>query len=102
MRERATRLVEHPAFRQTIVGVIVFNAITLGLQTFDPYRFDPDTVARVLDMLASGSDTAAVAAQPPAPGIAPAASARMPRMAWAGLGAVVLAIVGVVAMRVLG
>ena len=74
----------------------------LGLQTFDPYRFDPDTVARVLDMLASGSDAAAVAAQPPAPGIAPGASARMPRMAWAGLGAVVLAIVGVVAMRVLG
>ncbi len=77
----------------------------LGLETFDPYRFDPDAVARVLDMLASGSDFAPAAAggmQPPAPVATPVAGPRVSGMVWAGVGAVVLAIAGFVTMRVFG
>ena len=55
----------------------------LGLQTFDPYRFDEATVTRVLEMLGTGRDldrvpavadeTKQPAADAPRPGTAPAA-----------------------------
>ncbi len=77
----------------------------LGLETFDPYRFDPDAVTRVLDMLASGSDIAPAAegaTQPPVAVAAPVAGMRTSRMVWAGVGAVAVIVAGVAAMRAFG
>ena len=34
-REQVAALVESPTFQRAIIGVIVFNAVTLGLETFD-------------------------------------------------------------------
>ncbi len=73
----------------------------LGLPTFDPYRFDESVVARVLEMLGTGSDftpgpaAAGAAASPDTTTHAP----RIPR--WAIVASVIaLGIAGVVAMRV--
>ena len=73
----------------------------LGLPTFDPYRFDERVVARVLEMLGTGSDFT------PGPAAARAAASpdttthvpRIPR--WAIVASVIaLGVAGVVAMRV--
>ncbi|MFD0725913.1 BLUF domain-containing protein [Lysobacter brunescens] len=80
----------------------------IGQQAFDPYRFDADTVARVLDMLTRGSDIESPAAppaatpQPVAAASAPATSGRASRWVWAGIGAVAVIVAGVVAMRAFG
>lgn len=79
----------------------------LGLETFDPYRFDQDTVGRVLDMLASGSDIASAApgaTQLPATAATAVTSTtgRGSRMVWAGVGAASAIVAGFVAMRALG
>lgn len=66
----------------------------LGLTTFDPYRFDQATVARVLQLLGTGRDldpSATVAEETTRPGAAtpPPGTARSP---WAMAAAVVIAI----------
>lgn len=38
---------------------------SLGMERFDPYRFDPATVERVLDMLSAGGDLSLAAADAP-------------------------------------
>src|SRR5262249_54003319 len=40
-RERVTQLVESNAFQRAIVGVILFNAVTLGLETSDAIMDSP-------------------------------------------------------------
>ena len=73
----------------------------LGLQTFDPYRFDESVVARVLEMLGTGSDytpgpaAAAAAASPDTT----AHKTRIPLWAIAA-SLIALGVAGVVAMRV--
>lgn len=54
LRERAVRLVEAPAFQRTIVGVIVFNAITLGLETSDAIVASVGGILHVLDRTVIG------------------------------------------------
>jgi voltage-gated sodium channel len=49
LRERAVRLVEAPLFQRTIVGIIVFNAVTLGLETFDSVMAVVGDALHVLD-----------------------------------------------------
>jgi voltage-gated sodium channel len=49
LRERVTRLVESTAFQRAIVVVIVFNAITLGLETSDAIMERAGGVLHVLD-----------------------------------------------------
>ena len=78
---------------------------TLGLQTFDPYRFDESAVARVLEMLGTGADI------PPGPAAAEPVStpdlatpggdtARGKRIAWVIAGLIAaLAIGGAIALR---
>jgi voltage-gated sodium channel len=48
-REQIVRLIESNAFQRTIVGVIVFNAITLGLETSDAIVADTGGLLHALD-----------------------------------------------------
>jgi len=48
-REQIVKLVESNAFQRTIVGVIVFNAITLGLETSDSIMAEAGGLLHVLD-----------------------------------------------------
>src|SRR5258705_2699511 len=48
-REQAVQLIESNAFQRSIVGVIVFNAITLGMETSDAIVADTDGLLHVLD-----------------------------------------------------
>ena len=50
-RERVTRLVESQRFQRTIIGLIVFNAATLGLETFDGVMARAGDALHVLDRL---------------------------------------------------
>ena len=51
IRARAAQLIESNAFQRTIVGVIVFNAITLGLETSDAIVASTGGLLHVLDRL---------------------------------------------------
>lgn len=71
----------------------------LGLQTFDPYRFDESVVARVLEMLGTGADVTPgpAAAEPiPAPDLATQVgdTARGKRTAWVIAGLIAALVVG--------
>ena len=48
-REKVARLVDSDAFTRTIIGVIVFNAVTLGLETSDSVVAATGGVLHVLD-----------------------------------------------------
>jgi voltage-gated sodium channel len=48
-REQVVRLIESNAFQRTIVGVIVFNAITLGLETSDKIVAETGGLLHLLD-----------------------------------------------------
>jgi voltage-gated sodium channel len=48
-RERTVKLVESDAFQRTIIGVIVFNAITLGLETSESIMAEAGGLLHVLD-----------------------------------------------------
>ncbi len=48
-REQIVKLVESDAFQRTIVGVIVFNAITLGLETSDSVMAEAGGLLHLLD-----------------------------------------------------
>ena len=50
-REQVAGLVESPRFQQAIIGVIVFNAATLGLETFDAVMARAGGVLHLLDRL---------------------------------------------------
>jgi Sensors of blue-light using FAD len=81
--------------------------LELGLQTFDPYRFDETAVARVLDMLGTGTDSTSApvaTGQAPRPDAATQAPSAAP---WTRVGMmaaliVALVIVGAVALRAFG
>lgn len=71
----------------------------LGLQAFDPYRFDESAVARVLEMLGTGADVppGRAAAEPiPAPDLATQVgdTARGKRTAWVIAGLIAALVVG--------
>jgi voltage-gated sodium channel len=53
-REKLIRLVESNAFQRAIIAVIVFNAITLGLETSDAITAKIGDLLNVLDRLALG------------------------------------------------
>jgi voltage-gated sodium channel len=50
-RERVTRLIESNVFQRTIIGVIIFNAITLGLETSDAVVASTGGLLHVLDRI---------------------------------------------------
>ena len=50
-RERVTRLIESQRFQRAIIGLIVFNSATLGLETFDSVMARFGDVLHVLDRL---------------------------------------------------
>jgi voltage-gated sodium channel len=50
-RDQVTRLVESDAFQRTIISVIIFNAITLGLETSDAIVERSGGVLHVLDRM---------------------------------------------------
>jgi voltage-gated sodium channel len=54
LRARTVRLVEAPAFQRTIVGVIVLNAITLGLETFESVQASAGGLLDTLDRVVLG------------------------------------------------
>ena len=76
----------------------------LGLKTFDPYRFDDNAVARVLDIMGTGADFTpghVAAQQAPTPEVATQAPSTPP---WTRIGLmaaliIALVIVGAVAVR---
>jgi voltage-gated sodium channel len=53
-RERTIQLIESKAFQHTIIGVIVFNAVTLGLETNDAIVERAGGVLHVLDRIVLG------------------------------------------------
>jgi voltage-gated sodium channel len=50
-RERVTRLIESQRFQRAVIGLIVFNAATLGLETFDGVTARAGDALHVLDRL---------------------------------------------------
>jgi len=48
-RERTVKLIESDAFQRTIVGIIVFNAITLGLETSESVMAEAGWLLHALD-----------------------------------------------------
>ena len=77
----------------------------LGLQTFDPYRFDDSAVAKVLDMLGTGADLTpghAPAGQAPTPDTAPRAPGKARWALVASVVAVAIALVAAVGMGAFG
>ncbi len=48
-REQIVKLIESDAFQRTIVGVIVFNAITLGLETSESIMAEAGDLLHALD-----------------------------------------------------
>lgn len=76
----------------------------IGLQTFDPYRFEQATVSRVLEMLSTGVDAVPAAAgggqaAAPATTTQSPGHARRARAAWVGAGVIAVVIAGIVALR---
>ncbi len=55
LRERTVRLVESRGFQRTVVGVIVLNAITLGLETYDWTLDAAGEVLHALDRVIIGT-----------------------------------------------
>jgi voltage-gated sodium channel len=51
LRARAARLVMSPAFQRTVIGLILFNAVTLGLETSDSIMEGWGGVLHTLDSL---------------------------------------------------
>jgi len=54
IRERTIRLIESKAFQHTIIGVIIFNAVTLGLETNEALVERAGAVLHVLDRIVLG------------------------------------------------
>src|SRR5262245_9157145 len=50
-QERVARLIESARFQRAIIGLIVFNAATLGLETFDAVMARAGDVLHALDRL---------------------------------------------------